>query len=198
MKAPKPRPMLKSVLATACIAAAAALSQGCTETTDPGVCYTTGDFARFDVSRDYVVQNCVDWVYLLVDNCIGVYGLPANPTPESVGAFCGSIVFEEDFQSAENGYPSYGGDGRTAYLIEHTCNFIDNPSSSACSVYAGAEAPIETAMADGSLIRRLSGKLEANKSLKSAASQVRIGAEGLELDPATGALTPVQAQRFAQ
>lgn len=96
---------------------------GCEAAKDPGVCLTTVDLKNTGVSKDYARTLCMDWVQLLLSNCVQVEQLALNPTTADLAFYCGDRI--SDWR------------GELGFEIKHTCNFVDNPSYE-CKQYAAA------------------------------------------------------------
>lgn len=111
---------------------------------DPGNCYTTGDFEKDWVqanvsmpANDYVFMVCSDWVYMLLNNCVEIEGLSWLPTDIEITRYCDRQMrrYADDGDS----------EGDMGFVIDHSCNFIDNPNFE-CQVYGTSQ----TALTDAS------------------------------------------------
>ncbi len=96
----------------------------CNHDLDPGVCYTTAEFNRDWVEANtsyeanvYVQVICHDWVRLLLQNCVEINGLALYPNEFEVSSYCRDITSASGEDHEE-----------IAFRINHSCNFIDNPS----------------------------------------------------------------------
>lgn len=139
-----------------------AVFTGCETTYDPGACYTEGDFDNANVDKAYARMVCMDWTYLLLQNCVEVYGLPLNPTDTEIALYCDDMV--DDW--------SYGVVG---FRLEHSCNFIDNPSFE-CTQYAANQAPLMTASTTER--ERLTRTIESKARVIKAQESLRMSLEG--------------------
>lgn len=166
---------------------AAILSQGCSGTTDPGVCYTSGDFPTSQVTQDYAIQICVDWVNLLLSNCVQINNLSLNPTQAEVGAYCGSGVVNSP-QDGSNGYPGYGDSSTYSFQIQHTCDFVDNPNVAVCGQYTTAPVSISSVKFDLAFISGLNQQIASKATLSESAKNTRIYVEGTLINVGTGTL----------
>lgn len=129
---------------------------GCGDS-DPGVCYTNGDFHSSSVPGSYLVnptsyatEVCRQWVTLLTRSCIQVVGLPLNLNVDTTqGQIQISDYCNQNIQiCSENPPAGYSRAARETcsrergdlhFSVQHTCNFVNNPSYS-CAAYGGASA----------------------------------------------------------
>jgi hypothetical protein len=123
---------------------------------DPGVCYTNGDFEASSVPASYLVnptsyatEVCRQWVTFLTRSCIQVAGLPLNLNVDSTeGQIRISDYCHQNVQTCSSNPPAgYSRSARATcssdergdlhFSVQHTCNFVNNPSYS-CAAYGGA------------------------------------------------------------
>ncbi len=127
---------MKKLLALSLVVFAGA----CTDS-DPGICYTSGEFLKSQVSRDYAELICRDWTNLFVNNCIEMNDLAFEQysSQADIAAFCAREV-----QQGEDYY---------TFRLYHSCNFIDNPDWE-CTPFAFEQ--METPMTQSKLQTMLS------------------------------------------
>ena len=167
-------------LMTAAIAGAG-VSGGCIVPADPdpGVCYTTGEFDPYWVevntvgytAYEYVHLVCGDWVRLLIQNCVDVYGVPLFPTQYEIDQYCDNEIYEDS-------------EGYYNYRIEHSCNFVDNPSFE-CSLFepgaSAASAEVSILDAPAPIRERVKAAINGNERLLTHAGDVVIHLGGTTL-----------------
>lgn len=126
--------MKNLILVLALAFATGAVFMGCeVPPSDPGSCMTEGDFTKANVDKAYVRTICMDWTYVLVENCVEIFGLPLNPTETDIALYCDDQI--DAYKTAHSGF---------GFELDHSCNFIDNPSFE-CTQYASAQSPIMSA-----------------------------------------------------
>lgn len=195
---------MKKFLVASCAWAAAAgaalLSQGCSDQDkdpDPGVCYTTNEFRKSEVTRSYVESVCQDWVRMLISNCVSIQGLEPNATGYDIAAYCGRNVVENE-KPASDPYPGYGDEEQYSYQLRHACNFIDNPNYE-CRRYGSENVSLAAAALDLELRYKLAEQIKASPMLQATASSAILHVEGNEIDLGTQALRkPRPAESAAQ